>query len=312
MPFLEWRTTVDVRTTTTAVEQQETITKDNVPVKINAVIWRRVVDPKRSLIEVANVGDAVTQAAVTALRATIGRHTLDDVLKDQDIGRRRSCRPRSTRITEPWGVKVEQVQMKNIEIPETMQRAMAQEAEALREKRARQIKAEAELEAARLLKQAADIISTSPASLELRRMQMLTEVGAEQNTMTIVMMPSEFVDLARARPAKKMSRRMNDAAWRATLDGVVDPLPADAEGRPRRDRRRRDARRRPARAGSPACAAAPEDGKANEALCGLIAERLGVAGSRVRLAAGAKSRVKQIAVEGDPQALLARLQALER
>lgn len=84
LPFLEWRSTVDIRTTSTSVEQQETITKDNVPVKINAVIWRRVVDPKRSLIEVANVGDPVTQAAVAALRATIGQHTLDEVLKDQD------------------------------------------------------------------------------------------------------------------------------------------------------------------------------------------------------------------------------------
>jgi regulator of protease activity HflC (stomatin/prohibitin superfamily) len=188
---------VDVRTTTTGVEQQETITKDNVPVKINAVIWRRVVDPTRSLIEVANVEDAVTQAAVTALRATIGRHTLDDVLKDQESV---AAQLQATldAVTEPWGVKVEQVQMKNIEIPESMQRAMAQEAEAYREKRSRQIKAEAELEAARLLKQAADIISQSPASLELRRMQMLTEVGAEQNTMTIVMMPSEFVNLASA------------------------------------------------------------------------------------------------------------------
>jgi regulator of protease activity HflC (stomatin/prohibitin superfamily) len=196
-PFLEWSTIVDVRTTTTTVEQQETITKDNVPVKINAVIWRRVMDPKNSLIEVANVEDAVTQAAVTALRATIGQHTLDDVLKDQESISAQLQRTLDG-VTEPWGVKVEQVQMKNIEIPETMQRAMAQEAEALREKRSRQIKAEAELEAARLLKEAADIISQSPASLELRRMQMLTEVGAEQNTMTIVMMPSEFVNLASA------------------------------------------------------------------------------------------------------------------
>ena len=196
LPLLEWQTTVDIRTTTTSVEQQETITKDNVPVKINAVIWRRVVDPKRSLIEVANVGDAVTQAAVTALRATIGRHTLDDVLKDQDTIAA-ELQAKLDAITAPWGVKVEQVQMKNTEIPESMQLAMAQEAEALREKRARQIKAEAELEAAKLLKEAADIIATAPASLELRRMQMLTEVGAEQNTMTIVMMPSEFVYLAR-------------------------------------------------------------------------------------------------------------------
>jgi regulator of protease activity HflC (stomatin/prohibitin superfamily) len=197
LPFLEWRSVVDVRTTTTAVEQQETITKDNVPVKINAVIWRRVLEPKHSLIEVANVEDAVTQAAVTALRATIGQHTLDDVLKDQDSVATQ-LQKRLDAITEPWGVKVEQVQMKNIEIPETMQRAMAQEAEALREKRSRLIKAEAEREAAELLRQAADIIASSPGSLELRRMQMLTEVGAEQNTMTIVMMPSEFVTLAGA------------------------------------------------------------------------------------------------------------------
>ena len=197
VPFLEWRRLVDVRTVTTAVEQQETITKDNVPVKINAVIWRRVTDPSRTLIEVADVEDAVTQAAVTSLRATIGRHTLDDVLKEQE-NIAAELRKTLDSVTEPWGVRVEQVQMKNIEIPQTMQRAMAQEAEAYRVKRARLIKAEAELEASKLLKQAADIISTSPASLELRRMQMLTEVGAEQNTMTIVMMPSEFVNLASA------------------------------------------------------------------------------------------------------------------
>jgi len=197
LPFLEWRSLVDVRTTTTAVEQQETITKDNVPVKINAVIWRRVVSPKDSLIEVADVEDAVTQAAVTSLRATIGRHTLDDVLKDQETVSAQLQKALDA-ITHPWGVKVEQVQMKNIEIPASMQRAMAQEAEALREKRSRVIKAEAEREAAQMLREAADIIASSPGSLELRRMQMLTEVGAEQNTMTIIMMPSEFVTLAGA------------------------------------------------------------------------------------------------------------------
>jgi regulator of protease activity HflC (stomatin/prohibitin superfamily) len=205
LPLLEWRTVVDVRTTTTTVEQQETITKDNVPVKINAVIWRRVLEPKDSLIEVANVTDAVTQAAVTALRATIGQHTLDDVLKDQESVSAQ-LQQKLDAITKPWGVKVEQVQMKNIEIPPTMQRAMAQEAEALREKRSRQIKAEAEREAAQLLREAADIIASSPAALELRRMQMLTEVGAEQNTMTIVMMPSEFVTLAGALAKAALSK----------------------------------------------------------------------------------------------------------
>jgi regulator of protease activity HflC (stomatin/prohibitin superfamily) len=160
-PFLEWQTTVDLRTDTTSVEQRETITRDNVPIKINAVIWRRVVDPARSLIEVNDVGDAVTQVAITALRGIIGQHSLDDVLKAQDTISE-ALQTTIDKVTEPWGVKVERVQMKNVEIPETMQRAMAQEAEALREKRARQIKAEAELEAAALLKQAAHIIMEAP------------------------------------------------------------------------------------------------------------------------------------------------------
>ena len=161
IPLFEWAFTVDMRTNTTSVEQQETITRDNVPIKINAVIWRRVIDPARSLIEVTDVGDAVTQVAITALRGIIGQHSLDDVLKAQDTISE-ALQATIDKVTEPWGVKVERVQMKNVEIPETMQRAMAQEAEALREKRARQIKAEAELEAAGLLKQAAETIMESP------------------------------------------------------------------------------------------------------------------------------------------------------
>jgi regulator of protease activity HflC (stomatin/prohibitin superfamily) len=196
-PFIEWQTTLDLRTKTTIVEQQETITRDNVPIKINAVIWQRVVDPMRAVLEVADVGNAVIQVAVTTLRSVIGQHTLDDVLKEQDAIAR-VIEGSIDKVTEPWGVKVERVQMKNVEIPESMQRAMAQEAEAHREKRARLIKAEAELDAAALLRQAAETIMQSPAGLELRRMQMITEVGAEQNTMTIVMMPSEFVSMAAA------------------------------------------------------------------------------------------------------------------
>jgi regulator of protease activity HflC (stomatin/prohibitin superfamily) len=196
-PFIEWQTTLDLRTKTTIVEQQETITRDNVPIKINAVIWQRVVDPMRAVLEVADVGNAVIQVAVTTLRSVIGQHTLDDVLKEQDAIAR-VIEGSIDKVTEPRGVKVERVQMKNVEIPESMQRAMAQEAEAHREKRARLIKAEAELDAAALLRQAAETIMQSPAGLELRRMQMITEVGAEQNTMTIVMMPSEFVSMAGA------------------------------------------------------------------------------------------------------------------
>lgn len=197
IPILEWQRTVDIRTITASVDRQETITKDNVPVKVTVVIWYAVTDPVKSVIEVLDVDGAVIQIALTSLRNIIGRHTLDDVLKEQEkLGAH--MRQAIDGATEPWGVKVSRVEMRNVEIPETMQRAMAQEAEALREKRARIIKAEAELEASVKLKEAAGLIMENPAGLELRRLQMITEVGAEQNTTTIIMMPSEFVTVAGA------------------------------------------------------------------------------------------------------------------
>ncbi len=202
IPFVETVTLVDMRVLTDGVEQQEAMTRDNVPIQVNAVIWYKVVAPDRSVIEVQNVRNAVIQAALTTLRNVIGQHPLDDVLKEREtLGK--LIKDRVDQITEPWGVEIIAVEMKNVEIPASMQRAMAQEAEALREKRARIIKAEAEMEAARKLREAADEIMKTPAALELRRMQMLTEVGAEQNTMTIVMMPSEFVQAAGA-IAKKL------------------------------------------------------------------------------------------------------------
>jgi regulator of protease activity HflC (stomatin/prohibitin superfamily) len=196
IPLVEWQRTVDIRTITTSVDEQETITKDNVPVKVTVVIWYSITDPIKSVIEVVDVGRAVVQVALTSMRNVIGRHTLDDVLKEQErLGT--DMRKVIDTATEPWGVKVTRVEMRNVEIPESMQRAMAQEAEALREKRARIIKAEAELEAAVKLREAAGLIMENPAGLELRRMQMITEVGAEQNTTTIIMMPSEFVSMAK-------------------------------------------------------------------------------------------------------------------
>lgn len=193
---------VDMRVLTDGVEQQEAMTRDNVPVQVNAVIWYRVVKPDLAVIEVQNVRNAVIQVALTTLRNVIGQHTLDDVLKEREklSG---ILKERVDSMTEAWGVEIQNVEMKNVEIPQSMQRAMAQEAEALREKRARIIKAEAEYEAAMKLREAADEIMKTPASLELRRMQMLTEVGAEQNTMTIVMMPSEFVQAAKAIAERK-------------------------------------------------------------------------------------------------------------
>ncbi|MGO4259106.1 SPFH domain-containing protein [Lysobacter sp. TAB13] len=196
IPFVEWQRMVDIRTITASVEKQETITADNVPIKVTAVIWYATVDPVKAVVDVRDIDDAVIQVALTSLRNIIGRHTLDAVLKDQE---RLSSEMRLAidLATEPWGVKVTRVEMRNVEIPASMQRVMAQEAEALREKRARIIKADAELEAAETLARAAAVITANPAGLELRRMQMVTEVGAEQNTTTIILMPSEFASMAR-------------------------------------------------------------------------------------------------------------------
>ena len=196
IPLIEWQRRVDLRINTAAVEQQETITKDNVPIKVNAVVWYRIVNPMASVLEVKNIDTAVIQVALTTLRTGIGQHSLDEVLKEQEAVAN-VIQGKIDAVTEPWGVKVERVEMKNVEIPQSMQRVMAQEAEALREKRARIIKAQAEFEAAEQLRKASEIIMQNPAGLELRRMQMITEVGAEQNTMTIIMMPSEFVAMAK-------------------------------------------------------------------------------------------------------------------
>ena len=196
IPLIEWQRRVDLRINTAALEEQETITKDNVPIKVNAVVWYRIVDPMAAVLEVKNIDTAVIQVALTTLRNGIGQHSLDEVLKEQETVAK-VIQEKIDAVTEPWGVKVERVEMKNVEIPQSMQRVMAQEAEALREKRARLIKAQAEFEAAEQLRNAAEIIMQYPAGLELRRMQMIAEVGAEQNTMTIIMMPSEFVAMAK-------------------------------------------------------------------------------------------------------------------
>ena len=197
IPVVDRMMVIDIRVITQDIEPQETMTNDNVPVKVRAVVWFKVINPENAIVQVASYEDAVRQTALTSLRNVIGQHSLDELLKEQE--------KLSTmlgeiidKVTEPWGVSVDRVQIKDVEIPKTMQRAMAQEAEAHREKRARIIKAEAEFEAALKLTEAATKMAQTPMAIELRRMQMLTEVGAEQNTMTIVMMPSEFVSAASA------------------------------------------------------------------------------------------------------------------
>lgn len=192
---IERQRKVDMRTLTIDVESQESITKDSVTVKVNAVVWMKIVDPVKSVVAVANYYNAAYQVALTSLRNIIGQHYLDEVLKERDKIND-ALREIVDASTDPWGVSISAVEMKDVEIPQSMQRAMAQEAQAQREKRARIIKAEAELESSAKLAEASKVIAENPLALELRRMQMITEVGAEQNTSTIIMMPSEFVTLA--------------------------------------------------------------------------------------------------------------------
>ena len=198
IPFgIETTRIIDIRTRTISAEQQETITRDSVTIKVNAVLWYRVVDAAKSVIAVSSAGDAVYQLALTGLRNIIGQHDLDEVLQDRDKinGLLRETIADST---GRWGIEVERFEMKDVELPEAMQEVMAMQAEAIREKRARIIKAEAEMEASEKLAMAAARMLENPAALELRRFQMIAEVGAENNTTTVLMIPSDCVSLAKS------------------------------------------------------------------------------------------------------------------
>jgi regulator of protease activity HflC (stomatin/prohibitin superfamily) len=197
IPFIDTQIKVDIRTRTVDLEAQETITKDSVTIKVNAVLWFRVVNPESAIIKVANYNQAVYQFSVTTLRNIIGQHHLDEVLREREQING-TMQKMVDAATESWGIKIEMVEMKDVEIPESMQRAMAREAEAIREKRARIIKAEAELEASIKLTQGAIQMEGSPIALELRRMQMLSEIGIDNNTTTVILMPSEFTNAAKS------------------------------------------------------------------------------------------------------------------
>jgi regulator of protease activity HflC (stomatin/prohibitin superfamily) len=196
MPLgLERAVTTDIRTRTVSAEQQETITRDSVTIKVNAVLWYRIVDAAKSVIEVANAPAAVYQLALTGLRNIIGQHDLDEILQERNaintlLGDSIAA------ATRAWGLEVQRFEMKDVELPQAMQQVMAMQAEAIREKRARIIKAEGELEASVKLSAAAAQITLNPAALEIRRMQMIAEVGAENNSTTVLMIPSDFVSLA--------------------------------------------------------------------------------------------------------------------
>ncbi|MEC4983673.1 MAG: slipin family protein [Oscillatoria sp. PMC 1068.18] len=196
LPVVDQKAQVDIRTKTVDIAPQETVTADSVTIKVNAVLYYRIIDPNKAINNVEKYQTAVYQAAMTTLRNVVGQNPLDDVLQKRDKINFK-VQEIVDEMTEPWGVEIERVEIRDVEIPLAMQRAMAKEAEALREKRARLIKASAEQEASIKLAEASRKIVENPAALELRRLQMLTEIGAENNTTTLIMMPSDFVSLAK-------------------------------------------------------------------------------------------------------------------
>ncbi|HTC51636.1 MAG TPA: SPFH domain-containing protein [Steroidobacteraceae bacterium] len=203
--------TIDIRTRTVSAEQQETITRDSVTIKVNGVLWYRIEDAAKSVISVADAPAAVYQLALTGLRNIIGQHDLDEVLQERNKINdllKGSIVGSATR----WGLEVERFEMKDVELPGAMQQVMAMQAEAIREKRARIIKAEAELEASVKLSSAAAQMAGNPVALELRRMQMVSEVGAENNSTTVLMIPSDFVTLSNTLADYLRTRTANHSA----------------------------------------------------------------------------------------------------
>jgi regulator of protease activity HflC (stomatin/prohibitin superfamily) len=188
LPLIDRMIRVSMRTVTMDVPPQDVITKDNVTVKVNAVVYFRVVDPQRAIVQVEDYLYATSMMAQTTLRSVLGQSQLDDLLS-----KREQINADLQRIidqqTEPWGVKVSAVEVKNVDLPQEMQRAIARQAEAERERRAKVIHAEGEFEASQRLADAADVISRNPTALQLRYLQTLVEIAAEKNSTTIFPIP---------------------------------------------------------------------------------------------------------------------------
>lgn len=213
VPGLDRMVRVDLRVVTLTIPPQEVITRDNVTARVNAVVLFRVVDPVRSVMEVENHAVATSQIAQTTLRSVVGRADLDTLLAhradlNEDLAASIAAQ------TQPWGIEVSVVEIKDVEIPEIMQRAMAREAEAERERRAKVISARGELQASRELRDAAMTLSEAPASLQLRYLQTLLELGADQNSTVVFPLPMDIVGplLSAVQGHAQVSRQAQDQA----------------------------------------------------------------------------------------------------
>jgi regulator of protease activity HflC (stomatin/prohibitin superfamily) len=194
IPIVDRMVKVDLRVVTLDVPSQEVITKDNVTVKVNAVAYFRVVDPSRAIVAVEDYRRATYQIAQTSLRSVLGQSEMDELLTHRDMINQKLAVIIDEQ-TEPWGVKVSIVEVKDVELPQTMQRAMARQAEAEREKRAKVISAEGEFVASEQLTNAATVMSREPMSLQLRYLQTLITIAAEKNSTIIFPIPLEFMSV---------------------------------------------------------------------------------------------------------------------
>ena len=199
LPGVQKMVRVSLRTVTMDVPSQDVITKDNVTVKVNAVVYFRVIDPRKAVVEVEDFYYATSLIAQTTLRSILGQNTLDDLLSNREAINVELQKVIDEQ-TEPWGVKVTTVEVKNVDLPAEMQRAIAIQAQAERERRAKIIHAEGELQASAKLGEAAAVISQNPIALQLRYLQTLTEIGTEKNTTIVFPLPidifSAFLKLA--------------------------------------------------------------------------------------------------------------------
>ena len=193
---------ISLRTVVHDVPPQDIITRDNVSVKVNAVVYFRVIDPRRAVVEVENYMYATSQLAQTTLRSVLGQAELDDLLAEREHLNQELQHILDTQ-TDPWGIKVSAVEVKNVDLPQEMQRAMARQAEAEREKRAKIIHAEGELQASEKLSQAAAVIEREPAAMTLRYLQTLTEIASEQNSTILFPVPLELMRLVRGMEERK-------------------------------------------------------------------------------------------------------------
>lgn len=203
IPVIDQMTKVNMRTVAMDVPEQDVITRDNVSVKVNAVLYFRVVSPDKALIEVDNYLYATSQLAQTSLRSVLGQVELDELLAERDKINH-DLQEILDRQTDPWGVKISNVEIKHVDLPDAMKRAMARQAEAERERRSKVIHANGELEASQTLADAAQQISSQSGALQLRFLQTMTEIAAEKNSTILFPMPIDlikpFIDIAKGKP----------------------------------------------------------------------------------------------------------------